>query len=167
MHWCTTCNWLLSVSSIAYIAIKHKSAWLRYIDVVLYLYILRIPDCKTLHPIVWEKLIVRETGIFRHNGAQLKAALNPSNKIELQWSEGFQVGLNRAPVMPRHASLSNSNTSDCCCFCSLDVRITTTAALKSPKYSTSSGACLWSQTNINNCRSSNFIRHVSNWSMIK
>ena len=56
--------------------------------------------------------ILRSLGIM---GDQLRAPLNPLNKIVLWWG-----GINWAPMMPRDTTLSNSYKSDRCCFTSLD-----------------------------------------------
>ena len=48
-------------------------------------------------------LAVRETGVSRHNGIQLRNPLKPHNTLVLWWSNGFQKALNCDPMMPRDA----------------------------------------------------------------
>ena len=54
-----------------------------------------------------------------YDGGPIKSPIKPLSTIVLWWSEGFQVALNRVPMMPRDASLSDSYTPDRCCFSSL------------------------------------------------
>ena len=49
-------------------------------------------------------------------GDQLSARLIPINTIVLWWMGRFGRALNRAPMMPRDASLSDSCTPDRCSF---------------------------------------------------
>ena len=55
----------------------------------------------------------RETGVSRHVvWVQLMTSTKPRNTIMQWWYEGFQG----VPMMARNASLSDSYTSDRCCF---------------------------------------------------
>ena len=78
---------------------------------------------------------VRLTGASRSNEAPIGTPFKVFNTIVMWWSEGFQGGHQSSPhddspeTIPhmnphRDASLSDSYTSDRCCFSSLGLRIT-------------------------------------------
>ena len=62
-------------------------------------------------------MLFRGTNVSRHKGSPIKGPhLNPSIQYWCDGPNGFRCALNWAPVMPRDASLSDSYTSDRCCF---------------------------------------------------
>ena len=78
----------------------------------------------TLSNAALEKLssAVREAGVSRHNKDPLRTLLKPVNTVVFRDARGIFVGApNRVPMMPRDGSLSDSDTSDHCCFSSLVV----------------------------------------------
>ena len=65
-----------------------------------------------------KKITDRGPSVSLHKGVQLRALLpqKTTNSIVLRWSEGLQGACNWAPMLPRNARLSDSCTSDRCCF---------------------------------------------------
>ena len=73
------------------------------------------PDCKTT---TISFLLVRETSVSRHHGAQLMAPWNP-HKLQHYRNEGHKGGPQLGPIVSRDTSLSDSNKSDRCYIFSL------------------------------------------------
>ena len=67
--------------------------------------------CKKLQPL-------SKTGVSQHNGGPIEALLKPFNtKQGCDCLKGFMAALNRAPIMLRDASHSDSYTCDFSCWC--------------------------------------------------
>ena len=62
---------------------------------------------------------VRETGVYLYNGGPIKGPIKHLNTIVLWCKGGFMGVLHWSPMMPRDVSVSESCTSDRCCFSSL------------------------------------------------
>ena len=70
--------------------------------------------------VILEKLTssVRETAVSRHNGASIQGHFKPLDTTTLRYFRDLMWTLNQPPMITKDASLSDSCTSDCCCFSS-------------------------------------------------